>query len=45
MNFFETLFSNLLTLTVAFAGVAIMIALAIHAVRNILRQQKDEEKK
>lgn len=44
MNFFEVLFGNLLTVTVAGAAIVIMIALAVTAVRNILNQQNTNKK-
>jgi large-conductance mechanosensitive channel len=44
MNFFNVLFGNLLTATIGFAAIAIMIAIAVRAIKNITRQQ-DEEKR
>ena len=37
MNFFDVLFGNLITLTVGFAAIAIMIAIAVKAIKNIMR--------
>lgn len=41
----EKVFGNLLTLTVAFIAIAFMVAIAIQAVRNILRNLREAEKK
>ena len=38
-------FGNLLTLTVALTAIIIMIALAVHAVRNITRNLNETKKK
>ena len=45
MNFFDVLFGNLITLTIGFAAIAIMVALAIKAVRNISRNEEEKKKK
>jgi len=45
MNFFEVLFGNLFTLTIALTACAIMIAIAVRAVRNITHQEEARKKK
>lgn len=37
MNFFDVLFGNLITFTVGFAAIAIMVAVAVKAIKNIMK--------